>query len=77
MGGNDGARIWMCFMGGERMKIQTANDLKKFLDSLSPEELEYPVYFDTEARTFEYHCAKIGYVSSINSPEDCIVFNEE
>lgn len=47
----------------------TGYELKWFLENLTHEQLECPVYFDTEARTFDYHMAEIGtayYEESVN-----------
>lgn len=44
------------------MRIKSAKDLLDFLSELSAKgvDLDMPVLFDTEARTFNYHMAKIG-----------------
>lgn len=44
------------------MNIKTARDLKCFLDALPEDELDFPIYFDTEGKEFGYHLAKIGFV---------------
>lgn len=44
------------------MNIKNAKDLRDFLNSLTEEQLQLPVLFDTEARTFNYHMAEIGQV---------------
>lgn len=46
----------------ERTEGMTAQELLNYLAGLASEgyDLSVPVYFDTEARTFDYHMAKIG-----------------
>jgi len=44
------------------MDIKNAKDLKNFLETLTEEQLELPVLFDTCARKFDYHMAKIGAI---------------
>lgn len=58
------------------MVVKTARDLKQFFNSLSDDDLELPVYFDTEGRTFDYHCAKIGSASKENEPKEHIILCE-
>lgn len=46
------------------MKINTVKELHEYLDGLIQiGKGSLPIYFDTEARTFNYHMAKIGGAS--------------
>lgn len=44
------------------IKIKTARDMKEFFNSLTEEQLDLVVLFDTEAKEYDYHMAKIGSI---------------
>jgi ASC-1-like (ASCH) protein len=59
------------------VEIITARDLLTFLQMLNEEQLNSSVYFDTDARTFDYHMAKVGRIYYENQPKQHIVIHEE
>lgn len=62
-------------------KVKTVKELHQFLGKLVKlGKGDVPIYFDTDARTFEYHLAKIGAVSLLPKEmvgEEELCFYEE
>jgi hypothetical protein len=54
------------------MEIKNGQDLLNFLKGLTEEQLKAEVLFDTEARTFEYHMAKIGRIY-YEDTDECMI----
>lgn len=59
---------------------ELAEKLNEFLKE-NPERKSLKVYFDTDARTFDYHLAEIGSVYCNDQPEmdgaECVSLHED
>lgn len=60
------------------MKVTTVQELRDYLDGLVQiGKGELPVYFDTEAKTFNYHMAKVGQAYHEDEPTPHVQLHEE